>query len=149
MKVAKFTYIDIGANAKTMDYIDLLDKSLWDNEQKNIDAIRKQQRAGYSYVGDSPEYQSDLYADYKANRASYQAPFPQVDFYDTGELHKTMELESLNGEYNFFSKIDYYADLVKRYGENMFLLSPKFADIVRSANTKSYHKRYMEHLFKT
>jgi hypothetical protein len=149
MKVGKFTLINIGNRAKAVDWTTLKDNAALENKKQIADTIRLQLRAGESYVGQMPDYGGKgYYADYKAKLQSYVAPFPKTDLYLTGGFHKSVGVEAYKGDYNGFSKHTLADELTRRYGENIFMLNPKFAQIVTPRTTRLFIANYFEYLLK-
>ena len=99
----------------------VVEAEMYNNEEQIKRWIRERWLTGYDSNGNPIGlYRFEDYAEEKYARNSF-AGFGNVDLTYSGLMGRSIEIQGFNkGEFEVFSTVGYYSDIVKKYGEVNF-----------------------------
>lgn len=115
-------------------------KSAIDNKDLLVDLNRDQIRLGQDGDGDARDYSpysvveetGQSYREYKRDLATYFAPFPRIDLYNTGSFQNKMFMKTTAATFQFWSRDTKTDEIVKWEGAQIFDLNPYRMSIAQS-----------------
>ena len=131
-------------NLKRIDLMDFKVQAVEDNETQILDLVREQMREGEDGGGGPirPEYESELYSDFKTTLHTYMADYGTPDLYLTGDFHKSMVLGIIGEEVIIDATDEKTTDLIQRYGENILELNNESIEKQKPQTTKNFVKLF-------
>ena len=108
--------------------------NLINNEETFVNLNRDQMRMGEDGEGSMRDYMSLWYAEDKRERVSYSALYPKIDLYDSGDFQNKMFVKLTGGKWEYWSRDNKTAELVRKEGTAIFDLNPNMMTIARSIN---------------
>lgn len=126
---------------------DIKVKAVEQNEKLILDTVKRQMRAGLKGDGTLMMDYSSVYADYKVELPTYQAPYPTPDLYHDGDFQDGMVLNIVGKEYIIDSTDDKTEYLTDHYGDEiMDLTEENIENKIKPKVTSDFVKEYKKEI---
>lgn len=123
---------EINKKLQSFNLIKETEIALLNNEEIVVDLNRDQLLVGEESDGATRDYRSLAYAEMKRDMPSYAAPYPRANYYLTGSLQNQMKIQIMGVVWNIISEDDKFDEIVRKEGEELFILNEERKEIARS-----------------